>query len=856
MSTLRAALSLLQCVTIPSLRHHRLRAILTLIGVVIGTQIVVAVALINRSTVASFEHTVETIAGGADLQVSNGSAGVPESLVESLAAVPGVASAAALLQGTLTTDAGSITVFAVDLFADQRIRETQFPKAHVHISDPLRFANATDSIALVSTYADRNGLALGSTLSVVGPTGKSTLTLRGLLDPVGPASLFGGAVGLVDLPTGQRLFGREGLVDQIDLRLAPGAAGTDTLARLTRVAAGSGQVEKPATRAATLGTMLGSLQTVLTLLSLNAVVVGVFIIYHTMQTAILQRTRQLAIARALGYTRPVLVLAIAIEACAFGLGGALLGALLGIASAKASLALVTGGISAIWARVDSASLTLVPTDFAYALTLGVASALLAAAAPARDAARFKVIEHLRSAAGTLPPSRNASSLLPGTVLVVLGYGLFLADFRPHGAPATIALIMTSVVLVALGYAYLAPAFVASLLAPLLTLTPRLPGLTTGMAMHDMTRDPRRARSAIAALMLAFAMVLIVNAFVRSLKGSISSWLDHTLAADLLVTPGPQLDLPSGPTLSATLEPNLRTIPGIAEVSTSRAINVRVGDKLAVLRTESVRGLRRQRYPVVEGETDFVDSLARGDIVISDNLAYIHGLRAEEHLALQTPSGPRTFRIAAVVLDYTLDIGTIIIEREAYVRLWNDELANAFRIWLHPSADVNSVSAEVANRSQRYGSVMIMTGANFKANITSTLDNALLMSYAIEIVAVLISVIGVVNFFLAEVVDRRREIGLLRSVALTRRQVQALFSAEALLIGLLGGTLAILYAWPVSMLLVTRSARLVSGWRLSFEFGLAPALATLGLAALTSVAAAYYPARQVARCRPAELVTVE
>jgi len=188
----RAVYWLLRDVTWPALRRHRSRAALTLVGVVVGVQLVMTIQLVNRATLASFEDTFSALAGKADLQITNGDVGVAETLVERVAADPAVASVSALVRGTLATPHGTLTVFGVDLLADQQLRDRQFPRRHVHLGDELRFVNATDSVALAIPWATAAGLARDGTFAATGPAGTSTLVVRGTLDPVGPATLFGG----------------------------------------------------------------------------------------------------------------------------------------------------------------------------------------------------------------------------------------------------------------------------------------------------------------------------------------------------------------------------------------------------------------------------------------------------------------------------------------------------------------------------------------------------------------------------------------------------------------------------------------------------------------------------------------
>jgi putative ABC transport system permease protein len=857
-STLGAALWLFRGVIVPSWRRHRLRTALTLVGVTIGVQVVVAVRIVNRSTVASFAHTVEAIAGGADLQITNGTAGVPEDLILEVAALPGVESAAGLVQGTLRTPEGPLTLFGADLLGDQRIRQIQFPRDHVRIPDELRFLNAPDSVALSTSFAAQAGLDLGARIHAIAPTGPVTVTVRGFLDPVGPAALFGGAVALADLPAAQEILGLGNRVDQIDVKLAGGAEVERVQAEIAVLAAGVGSVGPPRERAARLGSMLASVQTVLALLGFFAIIVGAFIIYHTMQTAIVQRRRDLALSRAVGFSSATAAAAIALEALALGAVGALAGLALAVAAAQLSLNVVTSGIAAIWARIDHPELMVALRDVALAGELGIGVSLAAAAAASRDVLRLRVLDHLRDLPDDSPPVPARRAALAGVALAGLGFALGYADLRPEVASGKIAYIMASVVLVAFGYVLLAPAVAQPILRALARVAKRARGLTLALATEHLARDAHRTQGAAAALMVAFAMVLIAGAFIASLRESLVTWVDQTLAPDLAVQASAQLPLPASPTLPAGVAELIREIPGVADVSPSRAINVRVGGTLAVLRSESSSAVRRHAYPVVESAgSEWLDRFGTGAaVVISDNLAYRQRLRAGDTLALDTPTGRASFEIGAVVIDYTLDVGTILVESGAYRRLWQDDLANSVAVWVAPGADPVAIRARIAERVSPRMPLTIMTSGELKRSVGAALDGALVMTYAIQLLAIAIALIGVVNLFLAEVERRRREIGLLRGVALDGHEIRRTLALEALILGGLGGVMAVLYAWPVSLMLVTRSTRLISGWSLSFTFPYALAAATVAVAALTSMAAAVYPARRATAVPVARLVSVE
>jgi putative ABC transport system permease protein len=243
-------------------------------------------------------------------------------------------------------------------------------------------------------------------------------------------------------------------------------------------------------------------------------------------------------------------------------------------------------------------------------------------------------------------------------------------------------------------------------------------------------------------------------------------------------------------------------------------------------------------------------------LVSENLALRLGLHAGDTVTLDSPSGRLALRVAAVVLDYTMDIGTLMLELSAYRRYWHDPLVTSFMVFLAPATDPVAASAAIVERLAARQPVTVITGEQFKRNVAGAIDGAFVLTYAIELVAAVIAGIGVLNFFLAEIVDRRREIGLLRTVALDRAQMLRNLTFEAMLIGACGGLLAIAWGWPLARVVVTHSTRLVSGWRLTLAFPWRMALLMPVVVAVTAGVAAWMPARVTARTPLRRLVGVE
>lgn len=852
----RAVYWLLRDVTLPALCRHRLRTLLTLVGVVVGVQLVMTIQLVNRATMRSFEDTFATLTGQADLQLTNGDVGVPETLIEAIAADPGVASVSGLVRGTLATRFGALTVFGVDLLADQQLRERQFPRRHVHLEDELRFVNATDSIALAASWATAVGLGLGASFDVTAPAGPAALVVRGTLDPVGPATLFGGAIGLVDVPTAQRLFGRSGRVDEIAVLLAAGADREAAIARIRTLADGAAVLGDPAARLGGIAGLLGGLRTIFAITSVLGLTVGAFLVHHAIRGAVLQRRRALAVARALGYRRAVVAAAILAEAAIFGVVGGLLGAGLAVVAARLAIDVVTGAVSAIWTRAGNATVVPDLADLGVAVLVGVGSALVAALGPALAAARLDIVEQLRATS-----ARQRGSL--GMATVALGLGARLLACLAFASAALwdslgadlVAIAVGSTAMTA-GYAVLAPLVLRWIVAPVRRLTRRR-GVPWALAAEHLTRDPMRCRGTLGALMAAFAFVLCVTAFVRSLSGTILGWMDQALAADLFVGATPDLPMPSAPTLPAEIEDELARIPGVADATPTRITLAEVAGSIVGLKATRVRQLRVRPFPVVEHVPGYLDAYARGEaVLVSDNLAFRLGLRLGDSVSLASPTGRRELPIGAIIVDYTIDVGTITVETDVYRRWWGDTQVSTYLVHLAPGAEAGVVRAAITDHFAGRRPVSVLTAGEFKRSIAAAIDAAFVLTYAIQLVAACVAGIGVVNFFLAEVVDRRREIGLLRTVALDRHQLTRTFVAEATLIGLAGGVLAVVWGWPIARIIVTHSARMVSGWQITFDFPWPMALLTPVVVAVTAALAALVPVHATARTPLTRLAGVE
>ena len=838
-------IALLAAVSLPYLRAHALRIFLTLLGVVIGVQGMVAMGALNRSILQSFEAGVDAIAGNATLQVAGPETGIPESLTSEVQAVPGVESAIAMIEGTFRTVDGSsepIAIFGVDLIEAVGIRNPQFPREHVHIADELRFLNALDSIALGQPLLDRLHLTIGENLRLATPDGAQTFTVRGSLDAVGPAKLYSGAIGLLDLPNAQRVFLAPGLVRTIYVVVRPGAS-IDTVAERLKTTIGTrARVERTTVRGEQVDAILGSLRVALSLASLVTMIVGFFIIYQTIAISVEQRRRDIAITRSLGFTRSAVSTVFVSECLLLGVLGSAGGILSGYVLARLSLRTAIAGISDMYVQLSPGEIVLPPLETTLGAALGIATCLGAGFAPALRAAREPPAQVLRSTAGVQEERLRPIPTASGVLAITLAICLLTLDLRLVSSTGKTAWIMFGHTLLILGFALLAPAFVrlcARLVTPLGSRSP----LPMGLAVEFFSRSPTRAAATVSAIMVGYALVIVLGSVVHSIQHTLASWITYTFASDLTVGTAPGLN--SG-TFDTALTMQLVRLPGVASVERYRKSLSLYEGQPVVLGTID-RHNRPDKAPllVVHSRPAAYEKAEAGDAVfVSESFAFRYGSHLGDHLALDTGVGRRSFEIAAIVRDYTLDLGTILLDINTYQTLWRDTRLTYAHVWKSHSADLGRLRKAVAGVLGDNPQVGVITNSDFRAEVEERVRNLLRVLGSLQILAATIAMLGVVNFLLAAILDRRREIGLLRSIGVTRSQIRQAVIIEAGLIGLAGAGLGVFEGLSAGFLMVTHSMRVTMGWSLDFSFPTALAASTLLAITATAALAGYIPAHRV------------
>jgi putative ABC transport system permease protein len=575
--SVRLILGLFTVVTWPHWREHVRRTLLTVIGVSLGVTTVVAIADVSKSVLVSFGDMVETVAGDAELEVSADVGTLAERALDIVRGVDGVEQAEGVIERFLTLGAvraEPLFLLGAD-FLSASLWRRQLPRASVDIEDELSFLSNLDSVAAPVALADRMGLELDDEIEVVTPAGVTSLTVRGLIGEAPIARLFDGSMVVMDLPAAQRLLRMEGRLDRIAVRLDPQAR-LDDVARRIAVAVGPGaQVGTPDARSERIARLMFSLRTTLAIMSLGAVIVGAFIVYHTVAISILQRRREFALLNACGVGRRALVGLCSVETLLLALPGVLLGLVMGKVAARLAAGLVGATVSEIWVHVDVTTFAWSKWGTVIGAAVGLGTAVVSAIVAIRQTFQAPTVEALRPVGlASGEPGSMRRPLVAGAILVGCVWLIVLAP-RQLGFAGTVTAIIGTQVLGYVGLALIAAPSVWLLGMLARAVFGGAAALPTRLVADNLPRSPGRSGGIVATMGATMAIAVTVATLIASHDLMSLGWIQQHFGGDLFVGGGDHPRLMPSMAMEGDVAGRVAALPEVESVERFRMIPIDV-----------------------------------------------------------------------------------------------------------------------------------------------------------------------------------------------------------------------------------------------------------------------------------------
>jgi len=827
--------------------------------VALGVAVFVGIKTAASSALISFQDTVTSLTGKAQLQVAGQGNGFPEEIYARVSSLDEVHAATPVLEFNVIATAPvdePLLMLGIDVFSDQEFRQYHFVESEEKNEVVLSFLTEPGAIALTEKFAERHGLKVGDELEILSASRRLSFTIRALLELKGPARALEGNLALVDIATAQEVFEQLGRLHRIDLILAEHVSPEEVREKLKNLLPADVTVEPPQKRLGRIREMIKAYRLNLLALSLIALFVGIFLVYNAVAFAVSKRRYEIAMLRVLGTQRWQILALFLGEALLVGLLGALIGVGLGLVMAKIALRAMAATISELYLLVRAETLSLSPLVIFLGAGAALGVALLGGLFPSLEASRTLPREALYRSALERRLRMNLGRIsLVGAV--VLGVGYLFSQMQPVNGLPLFGFVAAFLILV--GFSFLTP---ASVLLVNRALAPGLAGIFKiegKMASRYLGRSLNRSAVAIASLMTALAMLISISIMILSFRQTVKVWTEQIISADLFISPAGRLTGQRG-SLPPELVESLPKLPGLVAMERLSEIPMRIDNVPALLFVTDleIKG-KLSRIMLRRGSSEEVLRRCReqGQITISEVLSNRLNLAEGDYLQLPTPKGLQSLLIAGVFYDYRTEGGMVIMDRSTYLKYWPVERRyTSVGIYLKPGSSLDETRNLIRGRLKRSEEVFITSNKELRQEILRIFDQTFSITYALQIIAIVVAVFGIVNTLVLLVMERERDIGVLKAVGATNRQVQRMTLLEAGLMGLISFVLGAVNGILLSLLLIFVINKQSFGWTIHFSVPGAMFGKTLILVLACALIAGIFPARAAVRKRVSEVMRME
>jgi putative ABC transport system permease protein len=833
------------------LRREALRTALTVFAVALGVSVVLAIDLAGDAATGSFRSSLETLAGDANLEVT-ATGGVPDALVGELARLPVPMRMSPRIEdfATIADTKETLPLIGLDLIGEGSsfLRNAEGPQEGIAKESKKGISWDEKSVWVGKSL----GRKAGERIRLLINDRIQEYTIAGTY----PEKAEGPSAIVMDIAEAQRAVGREGRVDRV-LLTVPERDSPEKWERKISEALPEGiAVRAAGTATAENRKMLGAFRWNLRLLSYIALVVGAFLIYNTISVSVVRRRAEIGIVRALGAGRRSVLAAFVGEAALLGLAGATLGLPLGRVMATGAVKLMGATVNALYVSSRPGAVEMGLGSVVTALLMGVGVAVMSAYSPAREAAMISPVEAM--ARGRREYLVRVHKKRDLWVALALGAAAAIASRMPPAAGKPVFGYLAAVLLIAAAV-FAIPALVDLVLRLSSRGVKRLAGVEGLVASRSLGASLRRTSVLVGALCTAVAMMAAVGIMVGSFRETVVQWMGDELPADLYVRPGGGLATDRHPTISPELAARIAKVPGVAAVEALRAYEISYEGMPAELLgadLDARQDSRKTDFLSGRPTREVLDELrGKNGAIVSEPFANKHHVKAGDSVTLGLGEKQATLRIADVCYDYGSERGYILMDRSVMLRYLPDRAPTNLAVHITEGTSAEEVREGLEKATAGYR-VLIFSNRDLRASAIQIFDRTFAITYALETVAVLVAVMGVAGALLALVIDRKRELGLLRFLGAAREQVRRMILVEAGLLGLLANIAGMALGFLLSLILIYVINKQSFGWTIRFHWPVAVLLGGLSVVYAATVLAAFYPARVAVRMNPLEALHEE
>ena len=839
------------------------RALLTVLGVTLGVAVLLGIRKANDASLRGFQAGLEMTSGKAALEISSPPLGVVESRMAELLWLREWGIASPVIQADVLAAGPDgqemVPLLGIDGLRDPALRDYAVMRPEMAAVseaaglDLMGLIGEPDQVLVTAPLARKLGVEAGDLMSVTFGDRKRELKVAAVLggEPAGRSTgaAMQGSLLVMDIASAQVALERQGWIDRLEVRLHDGVDLQAAEAAVRAQLPAGLTVQRPERRGEAVEKMLAAFHFNLTMLSTIALVVGLFLIYNTISVAVMTRRAEIGMLRTLGTTRWQILSLFLGEALLLAVIGAVLGIPVGWVLAQGAVKLTATTVDTLYVAHAAQVPGLEWMDAVLALGVALPLAMIAAARPAWEAVRVPPVAAVRGS--ELAMQRGGVSWV--ALGVTLGCGL--AGIWAVRQPAVEGLPLWGYVatgLTVVGIAAVTPVVLGIAARLGRGVLGKWFGIEGRLAAGQVGASTGRLSVSVAALAVSLALTLAIAIMVGSFRQTVMLWVDQSMGADLYLRPATPPRATHMPAFSAETVEKLKAHSQVEAVDGYRALDLPYEDRLVKLGTGDFELQIRRARIAIKTPGDFRDilqqALENNGVLISEAFAMRFNKREGDHITLNTVAGPVAFLISGQFYDYSNDRGTITMDHRQFAQHFGESNPTHLALFLKPAADAEAVKADLTSTLGE-AQILAFTNAGLRAEVLRIFDGTFAITWALELIAIVVAMAGVAATMLTLILDRQEEIRLLRLAGAEAVQVRRTVLIESGLIGAVSQGLGLVAGVLLSLVLIRVINPQSFGWSIQFHFPVLFVIGSSVMTVLATMAAGVFPARRATRLMP-------
>lgn len=823
-------------------------SIFSIIGIALAIGLFVGVILSSNAAISEFEKEIRGIGSFTNYQITNHSGiDFDEDIYEKIFYIsqnsfPVIKTIGYLPKDNEIIDINGVMIVKVIKFVGD-MKENK-----IDIESLYRDLN---SVLITKKFSDKNSINLGDVLHVVVYDKMYPLKVAGI---IADSSLSDNTF-VMDIGNFQEYFGKVGLLSKIELNV-----NNTELKKINEILPQELKLESKEEVLNNKSALVSSFRQNLRFVSFISILVGIFLLYNTIFISVVKRRTEIGILRGLGAQKQTILGLFVIQGLILGMIGSLIGIFLGQIIAKLSLKIIEKTLITMYTPIVISELTIKTTDIFLSLLIGILISLIASVIPAYEATRIRPNETMRE--GTFEIRfRKYNTLFLFIGLLFFFLGLFISYYDYIKTPCDFPLFSyTGILLIIIGFTLISPfylSFFLKIIKKPFEIFFRFNGRIT---ISDIKGNTYRFSIALISVAISCALIISILILIYSLRSSLKGWINKNIVADVYIKPSSCISNYCFFPISNEVIDIIRDYPEVAGIDRFRALNIDFMGKKVIAGFADI-AIKRKYYTkrYFEEEYDKVLREMEGKeqvVTISQFLALKYGFKVGDTVNLMTPQGSKEFKIIEISSSYSTTSGFLYFDRKWLKKFWNLDDTTQFSVYIKDGVDLDAFINKIKKRLMPYYSLEIMNNKELRDKIMIIFNRSFAITYAIEIISIFISIIGLVNTLIALVFERKREISIMRYLGSTWEQIEKNFILTSGIISVLGLVLGTFTGFLISLIFINVVNKISFGWEIHLHIPYIYILIVIGILFFSSLLAGYFPSKVARKIDPKSFVTFE